>query len=146
MAFNDVEKFVLDQYVLHGGKVIWLIDELIAELDSMQKYGNIMTADYQLRLDDMLFKYGARLNLNLIQDLQCHVLPFVKTSTTTGEPQRKFYPWIFYPVYIPDGQHPIVRNLEGVWSRFWRIDRYCWQQEDHQNRAAALIPILTCCW
>ena len=75
--FLELEKFLLDQYIMQGGKVIFLVESLIAEMDSVQKYSQITTADYDLNLDDLLFRFGVRINPNLIQDLNCHGIPVV---------------------------------------------------------------------
>ncbi len=113
--FSSTETFLLDQYVMSGGKVIWLVESLIAEMDSVAKYGAIMTANYDIGLDDIFFKYGVRINPTLIQDLNCHGIP-VMDKKGSGRPG--FLPWIFYPLFSPDGQHPIVRNLTSVWGQF----------------------------
>lgn len=113
--FLDEELFLIDQYVMNGGKVIWLAEPLIAEMDSVAKYHSIMTADYNLNINDLLFRYGVRINPNLIQDLNCHGIP-VLSKATSGQPG--FLPWLFYPIFAPDGEHPIVRNLTSTWGRF----------------------------
>jgi ABC-2 type transport system permease protein len=113
--FSSTEKFLLDQYVMNGGRVIWLIDALIAEMDSVAKYPGIMTADYDLDLNDLFFKYGVRINPNLIQDLQCHGIPVIQRE---GGSSPGFLPWLFYPTFTPDGKHPVVKNLTSIWGRF----------------------------
>ena len=115
LNFLDEELFLIDQYVMSGGKVIWLAEPLIAEMDSVAKYGSIMTADYNLNINDLLFRYGVRINLDLIQDLNCHGIP-VLAQGGSGKPG--FMPWLFYPLFAPEGDHPIVRNLTSVWGRF----------------------------
>ena len=64
---------------MNGGKVIWLTEPLLAEMDSVAKYGSIMTANYNLNINDLLFRYGVRVNPNLIQDLNCNIIPVVFT-------------------------------------------------------------------
>lgn len=113
--FTSAEKFLLDQYVMNGGKIIWLIDALIAEMDSIAKYPTMVTADYDLNLNDIFFKYGVRINPSLIQDLQCHGIPVLQKQ---GGSRPGFLPWIFYPTFSPDTRHPIARNLTSVWGRF----------------------------
>jgi len=114
--FQDVEKFIIDQYVMNGGKVIWLVESLNAEMDSIGKYNNIFTTDYDLNLSDLLFRYGARINPDLVQDIQCHGIPVL---TKGGSGQPSFEPWIFYPVVnAADSMHPIVKNLGSVWTQF----------------------------
>ncbi len=115
ISFLDEELFLLDQYVMNGGKVIWLAEPLIAEMDSVAKYGSIMTADYNLNVNNLLFRYGVRINPSLIQDLNCHGIP-VLANGASGQPG--FMPWLFYPIFAPQGDHPIVRNMTSVWGRF----------------------------
>lgn len=113
--FKEIEKFVLDQYIMNGGKVIFLVESLIAEMDSVAKYSNIFTADYDTNLEDMLFKVGVRVNPNLIQDIQSHGIPVIQRG---GNNKPTFWPWVFYPLLNPSDNHPISKNLESVWGRF----------------------------
>ncbi len=113
--FSSVEKFLLDQYVMNGGRLLWIVDPLLAEMDSIAKYPSIMTIDYDLDLNDLFFRYGVRLNTNLIQDLQCHGIPVLDRK---GGNRPGFLPWLFFPTLTPDGGHPIVKNLTSVWARF----------------------------
>lgn len=114
--FQDVEKFMIDQYIMHGGKVIWLVESLNAEMDSVGKYANIFTSDYDLNLGDLLFRYGVRVNLDLVQDIQCHGIPVISKG---GSGRPGFLPWIFYPlVNAADSMHPVVKNMSSVWTQF----------------------------
>jgi len=114
--FQDIEKLIIDQYVMNGGKIIWLVESLNAEMDSVGRYGNIFTADYDLNLGDLLFRYGARVNLDLVQDIQCHGIPVIEKG---GSGKPGFRPWIFYPVVnAADSTHPIVKNMSSVWTQF----------------------------
>ena len=115
LSFLEEELFLLDQYVMNGGKLIWLAEPLIAEMDSVAKYGSIMTADYSLNINDLLFRYGVRINLDLIQDLNCHGIPVLSKG---GSGQPGFMPWLFYPVFAPQVDHVIVSNLTSVWGRY----------------------------
>lgn len=113
--FTDLEKYKIDQYVVKGGKVIWLVETLRAELDSLSQSGVTSTMDIDLNLNDMFFKYGVRLNYNLVQDIQCHLIPLILNQ---GTPQRDFRPWIYYPVVFPQNTHPIVNKLNAVLFQF----------------------------
>lgn len=114
--FQDVEKFMLDQYVMNGGKVLWLVESLNAEMDSVGKFGTIFTSDYDLNLGDILFRYGVRVNPDLVQDIQCHGIPVISKG---GSGRPGFMPWIFYPlVNAGDSTHPIVKNMGSVWTQF----------------------------
>lgn len=115
---DDKEKFKIDQYVMEGGRILWAIDQLYTPMDSLQKSEQFMSLDYGLEIDDMLFKYGVRINMDLIEDLQqCLPLP-IMVSAQNGEPQMQLRPWIFYPVFSPSSQHPIVKNISAVFGRF----------------------------
>ncbi|NUM31791.1 MAG: gliding motility-associated ABC transporter substrate-binding protein GldG [Bacteroidetes bacterium] len=114
--FTDLEKFIIDQYVMNGGKVIWLVESLNAEMDSVGKYGSIFTYDYDLNLNDILFRYGVRINPDLVQDMQCHGIPVVSKG---GSGKPGFLPWLYYPLFnAGDSTHPIVKNLGSVWGQF----------------------------
>jgi ABC-2 type transport system permease protein len=115
--FQDIEKFIIDQYVMNGGKVLWLVESLNAEMDSVARSREgIFTYDYDLNLNDLLFRYGVRINLDLVQDIQCHGIP-VMLKGGGGKPD--FKPWIFYPlVNAADSTHPIVKNMSSVWTQF----------------------------
>ena len=116
--FNEAEKYKLDQYIMRGGKVLWSIDPVSAELDSMKGHGmEQLTFPKTLNLDDQLFTYGVRLNTDLIADLICAQIP-VTTGDVGGQPQIQLLPWLFYPIFIPTSKNPIVKNLDGIRSEF----------------------------
>jgi len=117
MPFSDYDKFKLDQYVMNGGKIIWIIDSQIADMDSLQKEPMFVSASYDLNLDDILFRYGVRVNPNLVQDIQCEAIP-VLSSLQNGNPQQKLLPWLFFPVAEPACDHPVVKNIDPVWFQF----------------------------
>ena len=74
ISFSEADKLKIDQYVMRGGKVFWMIDVMYAEFDSLYKSNGFIAFDRALNLDDLLFKYGARINQNLLQDMQCDQL------------------------------------------------------------------------
>ncbi len=116
--FNEAEKYKLDQYIMRGGRVLWTIDPVSAELDSMRGHGMEQLAfPKNLNLDDQLFTYGVRLNTDLIADLICAQIP-VASGNVGGQPQLQLLPWLFYPIFIPTSKHPIVKNLDGIRSEF----------------------------
>ncbi len=108
--FSEKDKFKIDQYVMNGGKVMWLIDPLNAELDSMRADGSYVPYDYPLNLDDLLFRYGVRINPNMVLDLQCSHIPIVVDPTG----RQELFKWYYHPIILPDSQHPIVKNLDGI--------------------------------
>jgi ABC-2 type transport system permease protein len=117
-AFTELEKFKLDQYIMQGGRVLWTIDQVSAQLDSMQGHGGEQLAfNKQLNLDDQLFVYGIRINYDLIADISAAKIP-VTTGSMGGQRQIQMFPWLFYPVFIPTSKNPIVKNLDGIRSEF----------------------------
>ncbi len=117
LPFSDFDKFKLDQYVMNGGKIIWIIDSQIADMDSLQKEPMFVSVSYDLNLDDILFRYGVRINQNLVQDIQCEAIPIL-SAVKNGNPQQKLLPWLFFPAATPASDHPIVKNIDPVWFQF----------------------------
>jgi ABC-2 type transport system permease protein len=116
--FTELEKFKLDQYIMRGGRVVWTIDQVSAELDSMKGHGgDQLSFNKQLNLDDQLFVYGVRINYDLIADMSCTQIP-VATGDVGGQAQIQNVPWLFYPLLMPLSKHPIVKNLEGISTEF----------------------------
>jgi ABC-2 type transport system permease protein len=119
LAFTELDKLKLDQYIMGGGNIIWAIDKLVAEYDSLQKTnGSYIAIDRSLALDDLLFKYGARINANLVQDLNCAKLPMVVGKGEDGSPLIQRMPWPYFPFLQGNEQHPIVQNIDRVLSYF----------------------------
>jgi ABC-2 type transport system permease protein len=116
-AFSEKDKFIIDQFVMRGGKVLWLIDPVDATMDSLQNSRQTVGVANETNLEDQLFNYGVRLNSNLLVDISCLPIPMV-TGMTDNKPQTTFVPWFFFPVIIPTAQHPIVRNLNAVKCEF----------------------------
>lgn len=113
--FTDDEKLKIDQFVMRGGKLIFFIDKLNAELDSLQtKKGEVVAYDRSLELNDLLFKYGVRINSDLVMDLQCDFLPF----DVSGSGQFELLPWNYFPVFQTGSNHVINKNLGFVSGRF----------------------------
>jgi len=118
ISFKDEQKLKIDQYIMHGGKVIWMIDNLYAEMDSLQRSQNEFIAfDRGLNIEDQLFKYGVRINLDLLQDLNCDGIPSV-IGTVAGKPQMGIVPWPYFPLLGASSNHPVVKNLDYVVSQF----------------------------
>jgi ABC-2 type transport system permease protein len=118
IGFTDEQKLKLDQYIMQGGKVMWMIDNLYAEFDSLQRTQNDFIAfDRALRLDDQLFKYGVRINTDLVQSLDCDQIPSV-IGNAGGKPQIELLPWPYFPLLGSTGGHPVSKNLDYVVSQF----------------------------
>ncbi|MXV13697.1 gliding motility-associated ABC transporter substrate-binding protein GldG [Hufsiella ginkgonis] len=115
--FTEAEKFKIDYFVMHGGSVLWTIDEVSAEMDSLHGKGSQLAFNKDLNLDDLLFNYGVRINHELIADMNCAQIP-VKIGGADGQPQIVLRPWLFYPLLTPQVKHPLVRNLDPVRSEF----------------------------
>lgn len=113
IAFAEREKYWIDQYIMQGGKVMWMIDPLLIETDSLARYGKVFTADYDLNLTDLLFKYGVRVNLDLVQDYNSLIVPFGREG---GGVEPK--PWFYFPVLPSMNNHAINRNLDLVWLQY----------------------------
>lgn len=117
-AFEDKDKFKIDQYIMRGGHVLWLVDGVQASMDSMSRQTqSFLTSDLSLNLEDMLFNYGVRVNPNLIEDVDCNPIPVV-VGMVGDQPQTELRPWIYFPVLMPTGNHPIVHNLDPVMTQF----------------------------
>jgi gliding-associated putative ABC transporter substrate-binding component GldG len=115
LPFSDEDKLKLDQYVMNGGRIIWFIDKLHAELDSlMRKQAEYTAFDRNLGLDDILFKYGVRINPDLVQDLNCSKIPIVIGKNADGSPKMQRQPWPYYPFLSAHGDNPISKNLDRV--------------------------------
>ncbi len=118
LQFSDSDKLKIDQYVMRGGKLLCFIDNLYAESDSLAFKPELVAYDRNLNLTDMFFKYGARINTDLVMDLQCESIPFVVGRSNTGQPQQEFLHWNYYPLFESANNHPINRNIGLVGGRF----------------------------
>ena len=116
-AFSEKDKFIIDQYIMHGGKVLWLIDPVVASMDSLQVNAETMGISLDLNLTDMFFKYGLRLNNDLVMDLNALQIP-IKVGDMGGQPQFDFFPWYFFPILTPTSVNPIVKNLNAIKTEF----------------------------
>jgi len=114
-SFTDADKMKIDQYVMRGGKIFWMIDNMYAEFDSLMKSDGFIAYDRGLNLEDILFRYGVRLNQNLLQDMQCDKLGQV--SKDPNNPQTRLVDWPFSPI-LDGTSHPITKNLDGVRAMF----------------------------
>jgi len=113
IPFTDQDKLKIDQYVMRGGKVFWMIDNMYDEFDSLFKSHGFIAFDRGLNLEDILFRYGVRLNENLLQDLQCDKLGQIDPNTQ----QTRLVDWPFFPI-LNGTNNPISKNLDGVRAMF----------------------------
>jgi gliding-associated putative ABC transporter substrate-binding component GldG len=114
--YSEPDKYKLDQYIMKGGKVLFLLDKLEATMDSASQEG-YFAFPYNMNLDDQLFKYGIRLNLDLVQDGLSGKYPVI-TGEVDGKPQLQLMDWPFFPLINRYAGHPITRNLDAVITRF----------------------------
>lgn len=112
--FTEIEKLRIDQYIMRGGKLLMFIDALNAEMDSLRIKNEVIAYERGLGLTDLLFKYGARINNDLVMDLQSDKLPF----DVNGNGQFEFLSWNYFPVFISKSDHAINKNLGFVSGRF----------------------------
>jgi ABC-2 type transport system permease protein len=119
IAFSELEKYKIDQFLMQGGKIIWTIDQVNADLDSIRKStsGEQLAYQNKLNLDDQLFTYGVRINYDLVGDMNCAQIP-VSVGQVGGQAQIQLVPWLFNPIIIPINSHPLVKNLEGIKTEF----------------------------
>ena len=115
--FDEKDKFLIDQYIMHGGKVLWLVEPVFATMDSLQSQESTIGLEQDLNLDDMLFKYGVRLNRDLLLDLTCAALP-VRTGQMAGQAQLEFFRWFYFPLLQAASNHPMVRNMNSIKADF----------------------------
>jgi ABC-2 type transport system permease protein len=115
--FTEKEKFKIDQFIMHGGSTLWLIDRLNAELDSLAFASNFIPTDYPLNIEDMLFKYGVRIMPDLVMDMQSTKIP-LKVGQLGNAPQMELFKWYYFPAVTPDTEHPVGKNLDRVEFKF----------------------------
>lgn len=115
--FTEQEKFALDQFVMNGGKTLWMIDNVQAELDSLQQTGETLAYPRDLGLTDFFFNYGIRINSDLVNDLYCSQIPLA-TGNIGNQTQFSQFPWVYFPLAISKNNHPINTNIEAVNLKF----------------------------
>jgi ABC-2 type transport system permease protein len=115
--FTDREKLKLDQYLMHGGNIIYMIDNLHAEMDSIRLDRETVAYDRGLNLEDLFFRYGARINQDLVEDMQCATINFV-VGMTGDKPQIQPLAWPYFPLLTGSLTHPISKNLDPVFAKF----------------------------
>jgi gliding-associated putative ABC transporter substrate-binding component GldG len=113
-TFSDSEKQVLDQFIINGGKTLWLVDQVSAEMDSLyNSSGSNLAYPRDLNLNDMFFKYGFRINPDIVKDEQGSPIKLA-TGEQGSTTQYQEFNWKFAPLVYPENQHPIVKNLGGI--------------------------------
>ncbi len=115
--FPEKDKYVIDQYIMKGGKVLWLLDGARISLDSLSTASQTIGIENKLNLSDQLFNYGVRINADLVQDVQCLLIP-VNTARMGDQPKYEPMPWYYSPLALATPIHPISKNLAPVKTEF----------------------------
>lgn len=116
-VFGERDKFIIDQFIMRGGKVLWCLEPVYTNTDSLSLRGYTLGLANNINLDDMLFAYGVRVNPELVQDMQCGAIP-VNRGFKGGQADIQMFPWIYKPLVLPTTNHPIVRNLDLIRFEF----------------------------
>jgi ABC-2 type transport system permease protein len=114
-SVDERDKFIIDQFIMNGGKALWCVDPLYEPMDSLRLNSLTFAYPANTNLDDQLFDYGVRLNTNLIMDYQCSVIPLKTGEGYNGQnPDIRLYPWFFNPLISPTSNNYIVKNLNFI--------------------------------
>jgi len=116
IRFSEQDKYVLDQYIMKGGRVMWFLDRVDISLDSLA-VGSALAMINDLNLDDMLFRYGVRINPVLLQDMQCNIIP-VNVAMAGNNPDFRPAPWYYFPLLSAPRDHPVTKNLNMIKTEF----------------------------
>ena len=116
-AFSEAQLFMLDQYIMHGGHVMFLLDPLVVSLDSININKYYIPPPLELGLDPLLFKLGARVNPNLVLDLQSTRIPMV-VGMQGDKVQTELFPWYYHPLISSTSDHPITKGLDRIQLEF----------------------------
>jgi ABC-2 type transport system permease protein len=114
--FSEADKFAIDQYIMHGGKVLFFLDPVDPFADSLSGGTTVALAN-PVGIEDILFKYGVRINYNLIADLQCNLVP-VNTAPEGEQARFTMMPWVYNPLLAGPALHPVTRGINYVRSEF----------------------------
>jgi ABC-2 type transport system permease protein len=120
LPYTEEEKYILDQYLMQGGRILWLINGVqLQSTDDLFSHSQTISRAKEVNLEDMLFKYGIRINPVLIQDIQCQNIP-VNNDTVIESASTKYTlkPWYYAPLLIPNQNHPVTKNLPPIKSAF----------------------------
>lgn len=116
-SFTEKEKMVLDQFIIKGGKTLWMLENVQADTDSLYNNGRMLAYPIDLNLTDLFFSYGVRINTNLIQDLYASKIPLV-TGNVGNQPQMQSFQWFYHPLLNGNPNHPITKNTAPVRFQF----------------------------
>lgn len=112
-TFTDQDLYIIDQFVMYGGKILWLVDALDADMDSLQDKPQTFATRLPNNLEEMFFNYGVRINPDLVMDYRCRGIPMMGADN-----RMNLVPWYYFPTLVPNSKHPIVRNLDVLKTDF----------------------------
>ena len=116
--FTENEKVILDQYIMNGGKTLWMIDAVNAEMDTLFQSKKIMAYPMDTNLTDFFFNYGIRINPGLVKDMQKSALIRIVSGEVAGNPQFSSFLWPYFPLGIAEHKNPITKNINPVKFEF----------------------------
>lgn len=113
-VFDNKDKLIIDQFIMNGGSVLWMVDPMLTDLDSLRATQQTMAVTNEMGLYDMLFDYGVRMNRNLILDY--NAAPIVYDTGPRGNQRgMEVFRWYFAPIVLTsDSAHPIAANLDPI--------------------------------
>ena len=117
-SFTDTEKVILDQYIMNGGKTLWMIDAVNAEMDTLMTKRKLMAYPIDINMTDFFFNYGVRINPSLVKDFQKSALIRVQAGEVSGNPIYNNFMWPYFPLGINENKNPISRNINPVKFEF----------------------------
>jgi gliding-associated putative ABC transporter substrate-binding component GldG len=116
-AVSEKDKFIIDQFIMNGGKVLWFVENAQINSDSLRKNGISMGLAVNNNLSDLLFKYGARVNSDFIMDMQALPIPVV-TGMVGDQPKQELFPWYYFPLIFSTEEHPITAHIDAIASQY----------------------------
>lgn len=116
-AYSESDKFIIDQYIMRGGRVLWLLDGAQMSNDMLAEGGATPLIELDVNLNDMLFRYGVRLTPTVVEDMQCAYMP-VNVARPGEEPRFEPIPWFYMPLLQASPYHPITKTLQAVRADF----------------------------
>ena len=116
-AYSESDKFIIDQYIMRGGRVLWLLDGAQMSNDMLAEGGATPLIELDVNLNDMLFRYGVRLTPTVVEDMQCAYMP-VNVARSGEEPRFEPIPWFYMPLLQASPYHPITKTLQAVKADF----------------------------
>lgn len=115
ISFTNLEKLIIDQYLMNGGRIIWFIDGAVADIDSLNNKSSFISYKNQLNLDDMFNNYGVNIGANLIEDLKSTTIPIINSNQRN---KQNYFPWPYYLLIKPNTNHLITNNISNVHVKF----------------------------